>query len=293
MPKVTVIVPTHNRERSLEGALRSVLRQSEQDLEILVVDDGSKDGTPALMRRLVAEEPRIRYLPQASNRGAAAARNVALAQAQGEFVAFQDSDDEWTPGRLAALLAPLEADPALGFSYGDMVRVKPDGREHPFPAPDLVPGRILNAAGDDYATVGIGIAATVARRSAIEAIGPMDTTLQRFEDMEFLLRLHLRFPSVHVRSIVLRYIDYGEGLSSNRPAHAAARLRLLERYADARRERPFRAWQYLQVGVNLAHSGQLVRGSSFLVRAMALRPALSGRAVRALRGAVGQRISRS
>ncbi|HUR62098.1 MAG TPA: glycosyltransferase family 2 protein [Candidatus Thermoplasmatota archaeon] len=290
MVHVSVIVPTFNRAHSLEGAIRSVLRQGFGDMEVLVVDDASTDGTADLMARLVREDPRIQYLPQAVNRGAAGARNVALPLARGTFVAFQDSDDEWTPGRLVALLAPLEQDPALGFAYGDMVRVTPPGRESPFPAPDLAPGQVLNEGGDDYATVGIGIGATVARSSALQAIGGMDTSLQRFEDMEFLLRLHLRFPSRHVRETVLRYIDYGEGLSSNRAAHAEARLRLMAKYRV--RARRFRARQYYQVGLNLAHDRHLLRGAWYLGRSLALGPSQAPRVARALRGGLGHRFSR-
>jgi glycosyltransferase involved in cell wall biosynthesis len=290
-PLVTVVLPTYNRARSIALAIRTVLDQSLRDLELLVVDDGSKDDTAAVVGGLAAKDPRIRFLPQAKNAGAAAARNVALAQARGEFVAFQDSDDEWLPGRLADQVAALQAEPAAGFCYGDMVRVQPGGRRVPFPAPDLVPGQAIDPVRGDYATVGIGIAATVARRSAIEAIGPMDTRLARFEDMEFLLRMHLRFPSVHLRRPVLDYVDLGEGLSSNRAAHAQARLRLLAAYRPlVKGDRRFLANQYYQVGVNLAHDKRMAAGLAYLARCVALDPRQAGRCARALRSTVGHRL---
>lgn len=99
---ISVLLPVHNGERFIDGAIRSVLTQSYPNLELLVVDDGSTDGTWARVRRW--NDPRLVTLSHRVNRGVAAARNTALAAATGEYVAVIDADDEWVTTRLEQLL---------------------------------------------------------------------------------------------------------------------------------------------------------------------------------------------
>lgn len=105
--KVSVIVPCYNAERYLAECLRSVLAQTERDIEVLAVDDGSTDGTLALARRFEAEDGRVRVLTQ-PNRGVCAARNAGLAHASGDYVTFVDADDLLTPDALAQMLAAAQ-----------------------------------------------------------------------------------------------------------------------------------------------------------------------------------------
>src|SRR5262249_54477519 len=107
---LTVIVPTYNRERTVPAALASVLRQTFASLRVLVVDDGSSDGTAAVVE--AARDPRIRLIRHESNRGAAAARNTGIRAARTRYVAFLDSDDLWAAEKLARQLAFLAADPS-------------------------------------------------------------------------------------------------------------------------------------------------------------------------------------
>jgi len=104
-PRVSVVVPAWQAEATLAGALASALTQSVPDLEVLVADDGSTDGTVAVARAAAAQDPRVRVLVGGGHGGVAVARNRALDQARGEWVALLDADDRWLPGRLEALLA--------------------------------------------------------------------------------------------------------------------------------------------------------------------------------------------
>ena len=147
-PKVTVILPVYNRSGSLEDSMRSVLNQSFRDLELIVVDDASTED----LRPIVAAvaDPRVRYIRQARNGGASVARNAGLAAAKGEYIAFQDSDDLWLPGKLKAQMAMLQAAPAdVGVVTGSKVLYGsgPDGSYgvgkvsmRPPPASILKPG---------------------------------------------------------------------------------------------------------------------------------------------------------
>ena len=95
-PKVSVIVPTYNRAERLEGTLRSIVSQTYQDFELIVVDDGSTDNTS----KVIESFPSAQYLPLKKNSGVSKARNIGLACAKGEFICFLDSDDLWNEEKL-------------------------------------------------------------------------------------------------------------------------------------------------------------------------------------------------
>ena len=109
MPEVSVIIPTFNYGRFLEQAIQSVLGQTFQDFELIVVDDGSTDDTREVLARFESDR-RVRCLFQA-NRGDAAARNTGILNAGGRYVAFLDSDDYWMPEKLERQLGIMRSDP--------------------------------------------------------------------------------------------------------------------------------------------------------------------------------------
>ena len=115
-PKVSVIIPTYNRAHLVGRAIRSVLNQTYQDFEIIVVDDGSTDNTEEVVKSF--NDPRIRYIRHEENKGAAAARNTGIKAAKGKFIAFQDSDDEWLPKKLEKQMEAFDnASPKVGVVY--------------------------------------------------------------------------------------------------------------------------------------------------------------------------------
>jgi glycosyltransferase involved in cell wall biosynthesis len=130
-PTVSVIIPTHNRAKLLPRAVESVVAQTFDDWELVVVDDGSDDETPQLAsqfsRRL---GPRWVYMPQ-TRRGCSAARNRGIDAARGPYVAFLDSDDEFAPDKLQRQLDLFERRPDLGFVYSDFSFIDLDGIRHP------------------------------------------------------------------------------------------------------------------------------------------------------------------
>lgn len=119
-PAVSVITIFLNEERFIAEAIESVLAQTFQDFELLLLDDGSTDGSSAIARRYAAQHPgRIRYLdhPGHANRGMSATRNLGLAHARGRFLAFLDADDVWRPGKLAAQVPDLDRMTDVGMHY--------------------------------------------------------------------------------------------------------------------------------------------------------------------------------
>lgn len=107
---VSVVVPVWNREGTIERAIRSALEQTQPPLEVIVCDDGSTDGTADILRRLAREDPRVRVISAGRSGGPAAPRNRGLGHAEGEWVAFLDSDDEWLPGKLQVQSSSTRAD---------------------------------------------------------------------------------------------------------------------------------------------------------------------------------------
>ena len=111
MPRISVVIPLYNKASSIAAAVASVLGQTFGDLELIVVDDGSTDGSASIVREL--GDPRLRLVAQA-NAGPGAARNRGLADATGEYVAFLDADDEWEPKLLHLAVTALDAHPECG-----------------------------------------------------------------------------------------------------------------------------------------------------------------------------------
>ncbi len=126
MALVSVVIPTFNRAYCLARTLDSVLAQTHADLEALVIDDGSTDGTRELIQARYAAEPRVRYIQQ-ENRGVAAARNHGIRMARGDFVALLDSDDIWQPWKIELQLRCMQQYPELGMVWTDMEAIDPSG----------------------------------------------------------------------------------------------------------------------------------------------------------------------
>ena len=124
MPRISVIIPAYNRPQLLSAAISSVLQQTFQDIEIIIVDDGSREDIESI---IPAAKVPIAYHRQ-PNQGAAAARNLGLTHAHGEFVAFLDSDDLWLPSKLEIQLAAFDRDPRIGLVYSQAAHITADGR---------------------------------------------------------------------------------------------------------------------------------------------------------------------
>ena len=233
-PAVSVVLPTYDRERLLGRAGSSVLAQTYCDFELIVVDDGSTDGTRAVMRSM--SDPRLRYLRLERNRGAAAARNAGIAVARGEYVAFQDSDDEWLPAKLELHMRAFEtASPEVGVVYSDMHRVFADGTVRYRPSPTVLCGVLIDAMRGFYQVCGLGIQAAVIRRECFARVGGFDEAFAALEDLELFVRLAKRYRFERLPIALVRYYET-DGISKDEAAKLHARRLLLSLYrADLER----------------------------------------------------------
>lgn len=117
MAKISVVVPTHNRRDLLQRAVESAQAQTYADIEIIVVSDGSTDGTKEAVEVVAADDSRIRFIELSPARGGNAARNAGIEAATGDYVAFLDDDDKWLPEKLEKQMKVMQADPTLGLVY--------------------------------------------------------------------------------------------------------------------------------------------------------------------------------
>ncbi len=185
MPAVSVVMPAYNVARYLGDAARSVLAQTFGDFELLIVDDGSTDDTAAIARQLAAADPRVRVLEQ-SNGGISSARNAALREARGRFIAILDGDDVWEPGYLEAQIRILQDRPDVAIVTGNawFLGGALDGRLAR-PCPDSRPQPDLTSILEDETAVFI---MSVFRREVYDTIGGFDESLRTNEDYDYWLR---------------------------------------------------------------------------------------------------------
>ena len=201
---MSVVVPTYDRERVLPRALDSALAQTYEDFEVLVVDDGSTDGTAGLVAEYAARDGRVRYLRQPQNAGVSAARNRGIREARGEFVAFLDSDDEWAPTKLERQVERFrEAASEVGLVYCGVETVYEDGGGWTFRPKHR--GDVHRALlQKNVVHTGSGV---VIRRSVTERAGLFDEGIPAAEDYEYWIRIARHVAFDYVAEPLLRYHD--------------------------------------------------------------------------------------
>ena len=231
---VSVILPVYNRQDSVARAIRSVLAQTGASVDLIVVDDGSTDGT-----REVLEEfgSRITVIGQ-PHAGAYVARNHALRHARGELVAFIDSDDVWLPDRLAVQL-PLMLRPEVGLVFGDVVHVLPGqtadrGRLTSFQV--APPHRGRSAAQFAWCNF-VPTSTVLVRRHCLEEASGFSEAEVRSSDYLMWFRIALRHELDYVDRVVAEYALSADGISRDLGRSIEARIRLfsdeLTRTSDA------------------------------------------------------------
>lgn len=196
-PRVSVVMPVYNVSAYVGMAVRSVLEQSFEDFELIIVDDGGTDDSVAICRSF--SDRRIRIVSQ-RNRGLAGARNTGIAIARGAYIALIDSDDIWTREKLAVHVAHLDANPDVGASYGGaelideqnrLLQIRQRPKLGPVSAKDVFCGRAISNGSTPVFRV--EMLAQAARPADAEGrVQYFDETLRRSEDVECWTRLALR-----------------------------------------------------------------------------------------------------
>jgi glycosyltransferase involved in cell wall biosynthesis len=198
-PRVSVIIPTYQHREFVHRTLSSVFEQTLTDYEIVVVNDGSRDGTREALLPLV-ESGRINYIEQ-SNQGQSAARNAGLAAARGEYIAFLDDDDVWPPSKLASQVAFLDSQPGVGVVGGTFRTIDEHdmpGRAGPF-YPSISFETLFSA--NPFHSPG----QTLIRASILKEIGGLNTAIWGADDWDLWFRIARRSTIVMHDEIALYY----------------------------------------------------------------------------------------
>jgi glycosyltransferase involved in cell wall biosynthesis len=269
-PTVSVVIPTWNRRKPLREAIGSVREQDWSDLEILVVDDGSTDGTAD-----EAYGAGVRVIRQ-ENAGPSVARNRGIEEARGALVALLDSDDRWAKGKLAAQV-PLFDDPGVVLSYAREQAEDLTGRELHIRPKRLPSGDVLRPLlrGNFVPT-----STVVVRRDAVREAGGFDAGMTHSEDWDLWLRLAARGRFAPAPEILSFYRLHDEQLISDRMKLSRGRLRVLvkalERHDDhpdlARIIRKKLVDRLLRLGKRLLRAGDREEAEAMFIRAGELSP---------------------
>ena len=225
---VSVVIATFNHARLLTEAIESALRQTLDPVDVVVVDDGSTDDTPAV---LAGYGTRVRVLRQ-PNRGLAAARNAGLAATRATYVAFLDADDVFAPTKLAEQVAVLERAPTVGWTYCDVLietvatgATATASERFGYRAraldgwlfPELIHGNFIPAI------------APLVRRTVLDVVGGFDEGLTALEDWDLWLRLALSAEARYSPAVLATYRVQRGGMSEDRSRMDRNRFRVLDK----------------------------------------------------------------
>lgn len=280
-PSVSVVIPAYNCARWLGSAVRSVLSQTVAPQEIIVVDDGSTDDTPSIVRAL---GPRVRYYPQ-RNSGVSVARNEGARVARGEFIAYLDADDEWFPSKLEVQLERLASKPEAIASFMSVIRVdETSGQEVTLKyrfSDDLVERLLLESCIVGHSS------SVLIRRTALQDLGGFSKEFSQCADWDMWLRLADSGPVDVVEEALVLYRWHESNMSRNAGLLERDTLRVLDRFYGAAenaarfgalKERAY-ANHYLIFSGAYLHAGRLQDSVRCLTRALWLHPAHISRAL--------------
>ncbi len=285
MPKVSVIIPLYQSERYICDTIRTVQAQTFADFEIVVVDDGSSDRGPALAEGM--GEPRLRVVHQ-ENRGLAGARNGGIAHAKGEYLAFLDADDHWSPEKLQRHVEHLDSDPSIGVSFSASALMDDDAKDI---------GLVQRPIGTNFDVISVFCrnpvgngSAPVIRRETLddiafhdEARGRLcwfDESFRQSEDIECWTRIAATtdWKFGYIDAPLTRYRVNRHGLSANVEAQLATWRRfrykvakyapLLEAHAGNMAE----AYQLRYLARRAIRSSQFDQGLRLVTTALKLEP---------------------
>jgi glycosyltransferase involved in cell wall biosynthesis len=232
-PLVSAIVPVYNGERFLAQALDSALAQTMRHLEIVVVDDGSTDGSGALADLYASRHPGVVRVHHQRNQGLCHARNAAMAMARGVYFALLDADDVWLPHHLEESAALLQRRSRVALVHSDIERIDVDGNSlgcatRYWDQLHADAFRVLFLRQEH-----VCCPTAVFRREAVERVGNFDPQFNRMgcEDRDLWLRIAVIADVAYLGNVHARYRLHGANMSSNFSKMLQARLRLVDKFS--------------------------------------------------------------
>lgn len=226
-PLISVIIPTYNSQQTIQETINSVLNQTFTNFELIIIDDGSTDSTLNILSKI--KEPRLKVYPYPNSGvgGPPVARNRGIAHAAGQYIAFLDHDDLWTPDKLETQLHALQANPQAAVAYSWLDNINEAGDFY-------YSGNRVAISGDVYGPLLVrnflktGSNPLICRY-AFDKLGGFDETLSPADDWDMWLRLAARYHFVCVPSVQILYRIVVKSLSSDVQQTESTALRIIER----------------------------------------------------------------
>ncbi len=274
-PKVSVIIPTYNFARLLPRTIKSVLNQTLQDFELIIVDDGSTDDTREVVGGFVGIDPRVRYVYQKNSGAPARPTNTGIQESDGEYIAILQHDDEWFPEKIEKQVSFFEnsKNPNPGFIGCHAVIVKPDGSTR-----KQLLTKSLNLARDLLGTNVVPYpSAVMVKKEVFRDIGLFDEKFRIADDWDMWLRIAQKYRFDFVDSVLFKYHIHGNNIT--RVASATKNARELEHFIQKHRglyatHPNLLAKQLIAVGSYYILADDLVVGRKYLHEAFYLHKAI-------------------
>ena len=225
--KISVIIPTYNRKKTLARAIQSVINQSLSPFEILIIDDGSNDGTEEWVKENFQN---IKYIYQ-NNRGVSSARNIGIENAYGDWVAFLDSDDEWLPNKLFEQVKSVQSNPKIKFFHTNEIWIRNGVRVNQMKKHKKYGGHIFEKCLD---ICRVSPSSVLIQKEVFDNIGVFDESLRVCEDYDLWLRITSKYPVVFLDvPLIYKYGGHADQLSKVNDGIESYRIQSLEKIINS------------------------------------------------------------
>ncbi len=269
-PTVSVVIPTYNREQLIARSVKSVLSQTYQNFEIIIVDDASTDNTKKVVNSL--NDGRIKYVRHDKNKGEAAARNTGIKLARGEYIASHDSDDEWLPEKLEKQIKAFEdCSPEVGVVYTGFWKEE-NGKK------TYIPFSWVNQKnGDIHEELlkgnFIGSPVAVIKKECFTGTGLFDERLRNLVDWEMWIRISKRYHFICIdEPLVVAHYDSGNVSDNPNSLINALELILEKNHDEFKNKKKLLARYWINIGNLLVANGEAKKGRRYIFDALRLYP---------------------
>jgi len=273
--KVSVVVASYNMGKYLALAIRSVLAQTYPVYEINVVDDGSTDDTREIMEQF-RDEPRVRYHFQ-PNQGQAVAKNRGIKESCGDYIAFCDADDMWTPDKLEKQLPYFDQDKSIGVVHTNFILMAEDGKMLHTPARTYFSGWISGQLLIDNCVNGM---ASIVRRECFDTVGMFDESLPMGIDYDLWLRISAHYQFLFIDVVTYLYRQWEGQMSHRHTKRYECAVKIMNKFLDSHPKliddstvREAWAHTYVGRGQNLVYiDKKKVQGLQLFLKALRQKP---------------------
>ena len=289
-PKVSVIIPTYNRAHLVGRAIQSVLNQTYQDFEIIVVDDGSTDNTEEIVKSF--NDERIRYIRHEKNKGAPAARNTGIKLAKGKYIGLLDDDDEWLPEKLEKQMSKFQnSSEKVGVIYSGFFYVSEKSGK-------IVSEIIPLLRGEVYANLLkgciLGSPTPLIKKRCFQKAGFFDETLPSCQDWDMWIRLSKYCDFDFVPDILAKHHVHGGQISVDLNAKIVAREKLIEKYwVDLSKNSQAFSVILKRLGILYSLAGNQGKGRKYFLKSIKQSPLQKGSYIHFLLSLLPPRIHRN